>query len=74
MPSHYCVDPHDPYAQQEVLVEFTGGPADIKLLSAIDASMADILDDLEHTQCQDLILEIAADYGPYRCAHGVRPT
>ena len=69
MPRHYCVDPQDPYAQQEVLVEFAGGPSDIRLVSAKDASRDDILGDLEYVQRQDLIREIAADFEGFHPRH-----
>ncbi len=60
MPKHYCIDPHDSYAQREVLVEFAGCPYDVHLIAAIDESGADILPDHVEEQCRDLQREIAA--------------
>ena len=59
MPKHLCVDPHDPYAQREVLVVFEREDAGIRLISVTDASGQDILPDLEEVQRQDLRREIA---------------
>lgn len=68
MMSHHCLDPHDPYAQAEVLVTFEGVFPDIRLLSAIDREGDDILSDLIDEQKRDLIDEIAAFYYEARSA------
>ena len=36
MASHFCLDPHDPYAQSEALVMFEGEFPAIRLVSVID--------------------------------------
>lgn len=59
MMSHRCLDPHDSYAQAEVLVTFDGVFPDVRLLSAIDGEGDDILPDLIDEQRRDLIQEIA---------------
>lgn len=68
MMSHHCLDPHDPYAQAEVLVTFEGLFPDIRLVSAIDGEGDDILSDLIDEQKRDLIEEIAASYREARTA------
>lgn len=62
MPSHACIDPHDPYAQAEVLVEFETIAGGIRLISARDAADDDILSDLEDVQRHALESEILDDY------------
>lgn len=59
MPKHLCLHPYDPYAQQEVLVEFELGTSGILLLSVVDVANEDILPDLEDMQRADLLREIA---------------
>ena len=62
MPHHSCIDPHDPDAQREVLVEFEGGPFDVWIIAAINEANDDILLDLFEEQVHDLQREIAAFY------------
>ncbi|MGH1575022.1 hypothetical protein ACRAWG_35735 [Methylobacterium sp. P31] len=62
MPKHLCLHPYDPYAQQEVLVEFVLAKSGILLVSAVDAASEDILPDLEDMQRADLLREIADAY------------
>ncbi|MCJ2015608.1 hypothetical protein [Methylobacterium sp. J-076] len=62
MPSHACIDPNDPYAQEEVLVAFETIAGVVMLISARDASDVDILPDLEDVQRCALENEIIADY------------
>ncbi len=50
MPSHACIDPHDQYAQAEVLVAFETTAGVVRLVSAHDASDDDILPDLDDIQ------------------------
>ncbi|KNY20744.1 hypothetical protein [Methylobacterium sp. ARG-1] len=59
MPKHYCLDPHDPYAEREVLVEFQPTAAGLVLIAAIDECDEDILPDLVDAQCDDLRCELA---------------
>ncbi|WP_027171284.1 hypothetical protein [Methylobacterium sp. 10] len=68
MMSHRCLDPHDSYAQAEVLVTFEGVFPDLRLLSAIDGEGDDILPDLIDEQRRDLIQEIAEFYCGARTA------
>lgn len=68
MLSHQCLDPHDPYAQAEVLVTFEGVFPDIRLVSAIDREGEDILSDLIDEQKRDLIEEIFAFHHEARTA------
>ncbi|KST56999.1 hypothetical protein AO398_26240 [Methylobacterium sp. GXS13] len=58
MPKHYCLDPHDPYAEREVLVEFVVTAPGLILIAAIDDCDEDILPDLIDAQCDDLRREI----------------
>ncbi|CAA2145116.1 MULTISPECIES: hypothetical protein [Methylobacterium] len=58
MASHFCLDPHDPYAQAEALVVFEGEFPAIRLVSVIDKDGDDILSDLVEEQMRDLIREI----------------
>ena len=62
MPSHYCLDPHDQYAQAEVLVEFEKDATAVRLISVLDASDDDILSDLEDIQRRALESEIIDAY------------
>lgn len=62
MHQHVCIDPQDPYAQREVLVEFDGSPLGIHLVTALDEGGVDILPDLVEEQCKDLQREIAVYY------------
>lgn len=62
MPKHLCIDPQDPYAQREVLIEFEGSPFGIHLITALDEWNVDILPDLVEEQRKDLQREIAVYY------------
>jgi hypothetical protein len=62
MPSHPCLDPHDHYAQDEVLVAFQTIERGIRLISALDVWDNDILLDLEDFQRLALESEILDDY------------
>ncbi len=59
MPKHVCLDPHDPYAQREVQVEFERIGSGFRLIAAIDDRDDDILLDLVDAQRADLIREIS---------------
>lgn len=59
MPKHLCIDPHDPYAQHEVMVEFERAGLDFCLVAVIDEGDDDILDDLVEAQRNDLRRELA---------------
>lgn len=59
MPKHVCIDPHDPYAQREVHVEFERIGSGFRLIAAIDDCRDDILPDLIDAQRDDLIREIS---------------
>ncbi|TXM72744.1 hypothetical protein FV226_11205 [Methylobacterium sp. WL12] len=59
MPKHLCIDPHDPYAQHEVLVEFERDGSGLRLVAVIDGYDDDILGDLVEAQREDLRREIA---------------
>lgn len=61
MPKHYCLDPHDPYAEREVLVEYEPTAAGLRLIAAIDDCDEDILPDLIDAERDDLRRELAAD-------------
>lgn len=58
MIKHVCIDPQDPYAQDEVLVAFEQRVSELRLVSAINAAGDDILADLIDIQRSDLLLEI----------------
>lgn len=60
MHKHYCLDPHDPYAEHEVLVEFEITARGLRLIAAIDDHDEDILADLIDAQCEDLRRELLA--------------
>ncbi|WP_019904250.1 hypothetical protein [Methylobacterium sp. 77] len=64
MANHYCLDPFDSYAQDEVLVIFEGTYPHIRLLSVIDKNKNDILSALVDEQRHDLVREIAAFHRP----------
>lgn len=59
MPKHLCIEPHDPYAQGEVLLEFEPTGAGFRLVAVIDDHHGDILPDLVEAQCDDLRCELA---------------
>lgn len=63
MPEHLCLDPHDPYAQRQVLVAFEISASGIRLISAVDGDGEDILADLEEVQRRDLAREVALAHG-----------
>lgn len=58
--THNCLDPHDPFAEREVLVEFEIDASGIRLIAARDAEGHDILPDLIDVQRDDLRCELAA--------------
>ena len=60
MPKHLCIDPHDPYAQHEVMVEFERTGSGFHLVAVIDELDDDILGDLVEAQRDDLQRELAA--------------
>lgn len=60
MYKHNCIDPHDPFAEREVLVEFEIVASGIRLLAARDREGHDILLDLADAQRDDLCCELAA--------------
>lgn len=59
MPTHKCLDPHDPYAEHEVLVEFEITSSGLRLVSVIDDQHDEILHDLIEPQREDLRRELA---------------
>ena len=59
MPKHLCIDPHDPYAQNEVMVEFERDGSSLRLVAVIDDRDGDILADLDDAQRNDLRRELA---------------
>ena len=59
MLKHICIDPQDPYAQEEVVVAFERTASNFRLVSAINSAGDNILDDLVEAQLNDLILELA---------------
>jgi hypothetical protein len=56
---HICIDPQDPYAQEEVVVAFERIASKFRLVSAINSAGDDVLSDLLEVQMNDLILELA---------------
>lgn len=58
MPKHLCIDPHDPYAQDEVQVEFERIGTDCQLITVIDHLGEDILAHLDEAQRDDLRREL----------------
>jgi hypothetical protein len=71
MPPHYCIDPLDPYAEQEVLVTCEINKSLVVIKSAIDKDGFDILPDLTAECIRILQLEIAVYHGhlePYAWA------
>lgn len=63
MPAHYCIDPLDPYAEQEVLVTYEEGDPLVSLRSAVDGDGYDILSELSDECVRILQLEIAVYHG-----------
>lgn len=71
MPAHYCINPLDPYAEQEVLVTYDEHPPFGSIRSAVDEEGYDILSDLSEDCVRILQLEIAVYHGqiePYAWA------
>ena len=71
MPAHYCIDPLDPYAEQEVLVTFEDSQPLPSLVSVIDCDGYNMLSDLSDECVRILQLEIAVHHGhikPYEWA------
>ena len=71
MPAHYCIDPLDPYAEQEVLVTYEANKTAVAIHSVIDKDGFDILSDLSDECVRILQLEIAVYRGylePYAWA------
>ncbi|SFM79757.1 hypothetical protein [Methylobacterium pseudosasicola] len=71
MPAHYCINPLDPYAEQEVLVTYDDQRPFVAIRSAIDEDGYDILADLSEECVRNLQLEIAVYHGhiePYAWA------
>jgi hypothetical protein len=58
MPKHSCIDPRDPFAQREVLVDFEYAESGFRFIAAIDADGDDILADLIDIQRCDLEREL----------------
>lgn len=59
MLKHICIDPQDPYAQDEVVVAFERTASAFRIVSAINADGDNILDDLIEVQRSDLLRELA---------------
>lgn len=71
MPAHYCINPLDPYAEQEVLVTYDAERPLAALRSAVDADGFDVLPDLSDDCVRILQCEIAVfrgDIPPYAWA------
>lgn len=71
MPAHYCINPLDPYAEQEVLVTFEDHRPLVAIKSAVDKDGFDVLPDLTGECVRILQLEIAVYHGylePYAWA------
>jgi hypothetical protein len=62
MPSHACIDPYDPYAQAEVLVDFEVMASGVRLIAVRDAWDHDTLPELDEPQRKALETEILDDY------------
>lgn len=58
MPLHYCIDPLDPYAEQEVLVTYEGDQATLAIKSVVDGEGHEILSELSAECLRMLHLEI----------------
>jgi hypothetical protein len=63
MPVHYCINPLDPYAEQEVLVTYDADRPLATIRSAVDAEGFDVLPDLSDACVRSLQLEIAVSRG-----------
>lgn len=71
MPAHYCIDPLDPYAEQEVLVTYEVQKHLVSIKSAVAQDGFDILPELTDECVRILQLEIAVYHGyiePYAWA------
>jgi hypothetical protein len=71
MPAHYCINPLDPYAEQEVLVTYDDHRPFVSVRSAVDEEGYDILTELSAECVRVLQLEIAVYHGhiePYAWA------
>ena len=71
--THNCLDPHDPFAEREVLVEFAIDASGIRLIAAKDAEGHAILPDLIDVQRDDLRCDLAARAGCAGLAQSDRP-
>ncbi|QEE38987.1 MULTISPECIES: hypothetical protein [unclassified Methylobacterium] len=63
MPAHYCINPLDPYAEQEVLVTYDDHRPFVTVRSAVDEEGYDILTELSAECIRILQLEIAGYHG-----------
>lgn len=71
MPAHYCINPLDPYAEQEVFVTYEDNRPLFTIKSAVDKDGFDIIPDLSDECVRILQLEIAVYHGylkPYEWA------
>jgi hypothetical protein len=66
IPTHYCIDPLDPYAEREVLVTYEAYEHGVLIISAIDHDGIDIFPELTSKCVRILRVEIAV----YRCHLG----
>lgn len=72
MQAHYCINPLDPYAEQEVLVTYEDGHPLASIVSATDDGGYDILAELSDECIRVLQLELAVYHGgiePYGWTH-----
>jgi hypothetical protein len=71
MPAHYCIDPLDPYAEQEVRVTYDDHRPLVAIRSVIDRDGYEVLPELSDECLRVLQLEITAAHGragPYAWA------
>jgi hypothetical protein len=71
MPAHYCINPLDPYAEQEVLVTYEVRKPLVTIRSAVDRDGFDIFPELADECIRMLQLEISVYHGylePYAWA------
>ncbi len=72
MQAHYCINPLDPYAEQEVLVTYEDGHPLASIVSVTDEDGYDILAELSDECIRVLQLELAVYHGgiePYGWTH-----
>jgi hypothetical protein len=65
MPAHFCANPLDPYAEQDVLVTYADDRPLAAIRSVVDDTGRDLLPGLSEARIRILQLEIAVYHGRF---------